>query len=268
MYRVRALWLSLLAVFAVGSVVSATASAALQGPWWKQEEGGKQIKLPQYKERQIKSKNEGAFILKGSVPGVGAVRIKCETVLNKGNIWNGVKQGADEATVEFLNCSFLEPTICAGTATVESVKVYTELMWKYRGETRELAEVGQQKIYDVFAPTEEPTGGKATFTKILGPAGTLCRGPNNVNAIGSVAKFTDQNKIVHIVQWGTAALVEPQNEDKQVGRLVWTDPNVTRLHHEEVPIEAKLEFATEPAELQGTVNVEENSGLPFGAFSF
>jgi hypothetical protein len=30
------------------------------------------------------------------------------------------------------------------------------LQWKYAGTQKELTEVGQQKIYDVFAPTGEP----------------------------------------------------------------------------------------------------------------
>ncbi len=263
MNRIRMLFLSLLAVFAVSSVISATASAELQGPWWKQVKKGVQIKLELNKEQAVKGVNEGSFTLKSKLLGLKAV-IKCETVLSEGNIWNGLHQGEDNAEVKFTKCVIIEP--CKEEAIVEPSKTFTELMWKYRGETKELNEVGAQKIYDVFAPTAEPKEGKALFTIIKIPAGS-CKGEFPVNAVGTPATFIDQNRVEHKIVWGTAALVEPQNEDAVAGHLNWIDPNVTKLHHQEKEIVAKLTLGPEPAELQGKVKVEENSAEPFGAFS-
>ena len=263
MNRIRLLFLSLLAVFAVGSVTAATASAELQGPWWKQVKGGKQIKLELNKEQPTKSINEGAFTLKSKLLSLKSV-IKCETAEDTGFIWNGLHQGEDESLVKFSKCVMVEP--CKEVVEVEPTKVFTELMWKYRGETKELKEVGQQKIYDVFAPSTEPKEGKALFTIIRVPAGT-CVGEFPVNAVGTPAIFIDQHGVEHKIVWGTAALVEPQNEDAVAVHLNWIDPNVTKLHHQEKAIEAKLALGPEPAELQGRIKLEENTAEPFGAFN-
>ena len=263
MPRLHTLGLSLLAVLAVGAITSVTASAELQGPWWKQVKGGKQIKLELNKEQPTKSINEGAFTLKSKLLSLKSV-IKCETAEDTGFIWNGLHQGEDESLVKFSKCVMVEP--CKEVVEVEPTKVFTELMWKYRGETKELKEPSQQKIYDVFAPTTEPKEGKALLTIIRIPAGT-CAGEFPINAIGTPASFIDQRGVEHKIVWATAALVEPQNEDAVAGHLNWIDPNVTKLHHEEKGTEAKLALGPEPIEFQGKIKVEENSGEPFGAFS-
>jgi len=50
MSRIKTFLLGLLTVLAVGSVVSATASAALEGPWWMKREQVKQVKINQNKK--------------------------------------------------------------------------------------------------------------------------------------------------------------------------------------------------------------------------
>lgn len=265
MYRIKVLLVSLLAVFAVSSVVAASASAALEGPWYKQVKG-KQIKLERNKEQPIKSENEGSFKLKGKLVG-SAVVIECATAKSTGNIWNGLLQGEDNATVEFGTCTIGKAIVCVGAPVeVTPSKVFSELQWKYAGNTNELKEVGQQKIYNVFAPTAEPVAGKATFTKvnILKANCETINGEFPVEAAGTLATFVDQNGTSHKIVWGTAAVASPQNTDVVTNRLTWASPNVTELHHQGTQTKAKLLFGGAAAELEGTLRVELNSGEEFG----
>jgi hypothetical protein len=276
MSRVKILVLSLLAVCAVSSVVVATASAALQGPWYRHPEAKgsqKQIKYPYNEEQPFVAENEGAFTLKGKILGTRVV-ISCAKAASSGNIWDGLQQGEDNAKVEFTECTISEAVLCKGAKVLVSpAEVYSELQWKYAGTQKELTEVGQQKIYDVFAPTKEPEQkegvARAVFTEIEIPE-KECKtlhGIFPVEAAGSLATFQDQHQVSHKIVWGTAAQVEPQNEDVVVGRLTWKIPNVTGLHHQESQTKAKLLFASEPAELEGTLKVALVSEEPFGAYN-
>ena len=278
MSRLRMIVVGLLAVLTVGAVVASAASGAVQGPWWMKLEAGKQVKIEPGKHLQIKSFNEGAFLLKSKV-SLMAVTIECRKVENKGFIWNGPHTGRDEAEVIFTNCFMVTP--CAGLPiTVAPTKTRTELMWKYQGVSKELEEAGgSQKIYDVFAPEEEPVefeAGKfrAKFTTITVPPeaeGIKCAvaAEYPVYARGTVYNnWEDQNGTKHKVIWGTAALVEPQNMDVKTGKLKWELPNVKKLHVEGVEEEAKLQLGNEPAELSGTVKVEATTGgIEFGAWN-
>jgi hypothetical protein len=276
MYKVRILFLSLLAVMAVSSVVSSSASAVLQGPWWMKSSGAKQVKIEPKEELQIKSINEGTFTLKSRALLMN-VTLECKTVENKGFIWNGPHQGRDEAEVKFSKCFMVAP--CATHPfTVSVAKVVTELMWKYAGVSKELTEAGgQQKVHDVFAPKEppeefEPGKFRQRFVTITIPAeaeGKKCviNGEFPVYAVGSRAIWEDQGQKPREVIWGTAAQVEPQNKDARVVRLKWKFPNVKKLHVEEVPEEAKLQLGVEPAELEGTIKLEDEFGVAeFGAW--
>jgi hypothetical protein len=275
MSRTKVMLLSLLAITVLGSVASTTASAVLQGPWWRHPEAlgsQKQVKWPMNEEHPIISENEGAFVLKGELL-LMKVTIECQKVENKGNIWNGAHQGEDQAEVAFSECSLTSPIKCANVE-VSKPKVYTELMWKYRGETKELTEAGgQQKIFDVFAPTEVPKKNEAgewrsKFVTITIPA--ACKpfgGEYNVEAAGTKTTFVDQFQEPHEIVWGTAAQVEPQNEDVRTAFLKWSLPNVTKLHHQETEIIAKLMFGNKPAELQGRIKIKLVSEEPFGAYN-
>jgi hypothetical protein len=279
MQRMKIMLLGLLAVMALSSVAASTASAALQGgPWWRHPEtkgSQKQVKWPMNEEKEIKSENEGSFILKGKLLGEKAI-LECRKVTNSGNIWNGAFQGEDEATVLFEECSIVEPKGCAGQAIIISpANVYTELQWKYGGNQNEIKEVGQQKIFDVFAPQEAPkqnekNEARAIYVTIKIP--TTCLGglTANVEAAGTTALFTDAHQTTHKIIWGTAAQVEPQNQDATTGFLTWKLPNPTEFHHQETQTKAKLIFAGTPAELEGKIKVERSGvGAPeeFGAYN-
>jgi hypothetical protein len=271
MYRMKVMLVSLLAVFAVSSVVVSTASAALTGPWWKHIENSKQVKFVENKEQPLKASNAGLgnFKLKSKTVLLGTVLIECQKATSTGFLWNGALQGEDESLVIFEECEAKGSLtgVCKGVI-VENSKVYSELMWKYRGEAKELTEAGgQQKIFDAFAPTEPPTEGKAKFTTITLPAGCTGAGNYIVTAVGTEATFVDQKPTSHQIVWGTAAQVEPQNEDVTKGFLTWNTPNVTKLHHQEKEIVAKLQFAGQPAELEGKLAVELNNSEVFGAFN-
>jgi hypothetical protein len=273
MPRLRILLLGLLAMLAMSAVSSATASATeLQGPWWRHPESSKQVKWPENEEHAITASNTGLgnfrLVSKGNAV-LGNVTIECKKVTSTGNIWNGLHQGEDNANALFEECESIG-TVSGKCPNVKvgEVKAYSELMWKYRGEAKELKEPGQQKIYDVFAPTTEPKGGKAPYTVITFPEGCVGHGTLfEVTATGSEATFIDQHQEPHPIVWGTAALVEPQNADVTKGFLHWIIPNVTKLHHQEKEVVAKLEFGGKPAELEGTLAVELTAGGMFGAYN-
>lgn len=279
MYRMKILLLSLLAVFAVGSMASATASAALQGPWWMKRVGGLQFKIEPKEELQIKSDNFNPTLAPFRIVTQNNKIIECEIVLNKGWLWNGEHQGADEEALEFRNCFAIEPE-CKKARVAKfgsQIKVRTELMWKYRGEKSELLEQGQQKIYDVFAPRETPKQYKlenrAPFFTIVVPAAETC--PEKVYTLWAEGKEAvwknQQNKEFNVV-WGTAALVEPQNQDTRFVTLNWIRPNVKQLHHQEKAVTAQLSLEDqneiqEGAEIEGKIYLEHEFGeIEFGAW--
>ena len=278
MPRMRMIFVSLLAALVASSIAVSAASGAVQGPWWLKLSGGKQVKIEPAGHLQVKSQNEGAFILKSKAILMN-VTIECRKVADKGFIWNGQHQGQDESAVKFTECFMTSP--CKNyPVTVGETKVVTELMWKYRGIPKELEEAGGgQKIYDVFAPSEGPVeefakgkfGVKFTIIEVAAEVeGVKCpvNGKFPVYAAGSKSKWEDQKGTLHEVIWGTAALVEPQNADAKIGHLKWQLPNVKLLHHQGVAQEAALFFGVEPAELEGTIKVEEELGLgtEFGAW--
>ncbi len=281
MSRLRMMFVSLLAVLAVGSIVASAASGAIQGPWWKKLEGGKQVKIEPKPHLQIKGVNEGAFLLKSKILST-PVNLECRSVKSTGSVWNGPNTGRDEAEVKWNECFIASTTsVCKGfPIEVEPNKVRTELMWKYQGNVSELNEAGgTQKIYDAFSPTTaieefEPGKFRALFTTVKVPKeveGIKCslNGEFPVYARGKrFSGWKDQEGTAHEVIWGTAALVEPQNEDKKIGTLKWVLPNVTKLHVEGVEEEAVLKLGLEPAELQGTIKVGAEDGLTeFGAWN-
>jgi hypothetical protein len=285
--KIRATLVGLVALLVVGSYAATAASAAVQGPWWMKLEGGKQVKIEPKPHLEIKSLNEGAFILKSTILAIPVI-LECRSVKNSGSIWNGPHTGRDEAEVKWGECFVATSTsVCKGfPIVVSTTNVRTELMWKYAGTKKELEEAGGgQKIYDVFAPKTAPeefkegekTGFRAPFTTIKIPKeveGLKCALANEAPGYTVYARgkkysgWEDQEGATHEVQWGTAALVEPQNEDMKAGTLKWVLPNVKKLHVEGVEEEAKLELGANAAELQGTIKVEATNGITeFGAWN-
>jgi hypothetical protein len=281
MFKIKVLLLGLLAVFAVSSMASTTASALLQGPWWLKQIEGKQVKIEQKEELQIKSSKIGTAPFKIVSPLGGGTEIKCEKVENKGWIWNGVKQGQDkeelkftECTDVYVNCPFVR------TATLGQAKVVSELMWKYRGIPGELTEQGTQEIYDVFAPRAKieefaPNRFRSAFLRVKVPAFETCPAEEfELVAEGSKRKWQDQNidpktgqhETIEVV-WGTAARVEPENKDQKVVTLNWLRPNVKVLHHQEVVNEALLQLGGAEAEIEGMLGLQDEfDKVEFGAW--
>jgi hypothetical protein len=272
MSRMKFLLASLLAMLAMGSVAADIASATeLQGPWWRHPELEKQVKYPQNKTRQIKGINSGGFEVR-----TFNVSIFCGEALVDGAIWNGAHQGQDQAKWQLLKCRFQRPVICAPLQVkIAQAKVYTELMWKYQGAPKELTEAGgQQKIYDVFAPTTQPNKlGLAPLTTIGVPPACFPTGQLNLWAAGSISQFQNAQQVSQPVVWATAAEVEPQNQDSQALLTKWVYPNVELLHHQEKPVEAELLLEVEPnvfevADIIGGLRIERQQGQEeFGAFN-
>jgi len=270
MSRIKILLSSLLALMVVGSVASATASAELNGPWWRHPMLGQQVKFPQNKTQQVKGINAGGFEIKTE-----NVAFFCGEALLEGVIWNGAHQGQDQAKLHLLKCRVTRPVPCEFTPVkISQAKVYTELMWKYHGQPTELHEAGgQQKIYDAFAPTAQPNQeGRAPFVTIAIPPGCFLPEQLTLWAKGSSAQYEDAQQGTHPIVWGTAAEVAPQNQDSPALLLKWADPNVEFLHHQEKPVKAELQLEDEvgvfeKANLQGGLRIERQQGQEeFGAF--
>jgi hypothetical protein len=286
MSRTKVLLVSLLAVFAVGSATSAVASAALQGPWWmKFPPGGKmQEKIEQKEELQIKSTRVGAFPFKIVSPGLQNTVISCTNVENKGWLWNGktADQGQNKETIKFSGCiDKFEGCKEERVAELSQAEVVSELMWKYRGEKKEFEEQGKQEIYNVLAPRapiEEFEKGKfrSKFLTVRVPAGGACPLEEfSLYAVGTKTTWEDQpiqEKGEHPkieVVWGTAARVEPENLDQKVVTLNWIQPNVKKLHHKEVEINATLQLGNAEAEIKGELGLQaEFDNVEFGAWDF
>jgi hypothetical protein len=235
---------------------------------WAHLVGGQSTLWPENETHEIKAENEGVFTLKGKISG-SAVVFKCESAKAKGNIWDGSFQGEDLAKIEFGNCTISKAITCIGAKIeITPAEVYSELQWKYAGNTNELKEVGQQKIYDVLAPTAVPVEGKQTLDKVTikKEACETINGEFPIEAVGTPATFVDQSGVGHKIIWGTAPLVEPQNTGETTNHLTWASPNITQLHHQGTQTKARLLFGGVQAELEGKLKVELNSAEAFGAF--
>jgi hypothetical protein len=255
--------LSLLAVTVVSATTAATASAELNGPWWKHRGKVPQEKLPT--EMHFGVRIESNEFLKIHFKVLGEpVTVECKVRAESNAIvWNGLHQGQDSAQLVFENCKIPGQT-CA--VTVASVKVFTELMWKYQKKLDELHTNKGQEIYDSFAPLQTPKNGRALFLTIKIPAGCHPVGEFQVEAAGTEQLIENQGPKQPVV-WGTAGRTEPENVCARPLILKWTIPNQTSLHHKETPIEARLLHGGEPVELEGQLRVELTNGEELGAFN-
>jgi hypothetical protein len=268
----KVLLLSLMAVFAVSSVASATASAAVpQGPWWLKVENGKQVKIEQNKVLQLKSNNVGPFFINSFNR-----KIECKSVLSKGWLWNGMKQGQGKEILVFRGCLLSKAGCPVREVTLSQAKVRTELMWKYEASLKEHEELNTQEISDAYAPEEPPSmiEGvlRAKFLTITAPESGSCPAETiPLYAQGTEAKWEDQDHKKFNVLWGTGANVTPRNKDGFVVTLEWQLFNVRLLFQKGEEIFPLLRFSDEPAvrvEIDAGLKLEERFGLTeFGAWA-
>jgi hypothetical protein len=248
--------LSVLATMALGAIASSTASAAVEGPWWKQRKEPKAEQkflkntLPA-EEDKITNKNEGNFELSTKFLG-STITTVCELVESKGTIWNGENQGEDEDEVTFTKCFLSGTKGCV--LTVTPVKAVSEQMYKYESNKKELEEVGTQKMFVVFGTKE---GASFTVLKFATTGCGLFTGQKaEIKPTGLKNEaWTNQKGEKFKVTWGTAAEVSRENECELKPKLKWVKANVKLLHHQGKEAKAELQFAGEPAELVGTIAI-------------
>jgi hypothetical protein len=280
MSRMKIVLPGLLALMVVGSVASATALAAPDGPWFRHPVGGVQVKWPMNEHKEIEGENQGSFTFTFKVLNL-PVTIKCATVATAGLVWNGAHQGHGESEVAFVNC--VTTQLCAGSeVNLSTIKILSELQFKYAGKQSELNEQppNQQKIFDVFAPKEapkqvelKPKGEKVARAVLLTFTFPAACGvgtePFPVEAAGTVATFENQRQEKQPVIWFAGAETWPQNQDAPEGTLQWKVPNTTEFHHQGVQTKAQLLFAGSPATLEGILHIKRAGvGAPeeFGVF--
>ncbi len=197
MHRVKLLLMGLIAVMAVGSVASATASAEA-GPFWHHrfsvsEEEGKKFN----QSEQEKYYGQGKTILSTIILGT-PVTLAGELQI-KGTLWNEANQGQLKMQAEFHN------VIWVGHCQVKVVvpeDYQGHLMWKWNGEAKQLentkAAQEEQHWDGIILPAKTTltgTGlsGKNSFATIT--FGPLCKGLENIHgeATGAAA-FTAETK--------------------------------------------------------------------------
>jgi hypothetical protein len=145
LFKVRLLVMGLLAVMALGMVAS-TAASARPGPFWWHRNAAKEgegVKLAENAIEQGKGESkETTFSTKvGGTPLTLAGQIKVKV-----DIWNVPQQGQIKIQVQFDEVHPTELPNCNVTVTVPH-DYYGHLMWKYRGNKKELEQgpVGGQE---------------------------------------------------------------------------------------------------------------------------
>jgi hypothetical protein len=157
--RLRVLLLSLLAVFAVSGIATATASA--KRTWWY---NNAQLAIGVQKEITAETKAGTEFTLEGTVLGSKTI-IKCKKITlthSNGTLANGLIEniagptGRDKEKVTFTEC-----TVNVAGCTVTAVKAPpgTE-----EGETALAEDSTKTKIYDVFKPNANKVFATITFS--------------------------------------------------------------------------------------------------------
>lgn len=273
MLRLKILLLISLTVWAMGSMVSAVASAAPEDPWWMKREQVKQVKINQTKRMQVKVGN----LLNERTPFkiiTAGKTVECQIVTGKGWVWNGERPGMGEGTLQFGECT-LRDSECLETraAILDQAKFHSSLMWKYHGEKKELEGPGQQKIYEVFAPGNHIEKYnqfflRAPFMSIkVASEGTCSALESQLYAEGSTVEWELQQGLRQESVWGMAAQVEPQDSDQRLITLSWQLPNVEIFHKGTLEDHTVLQLGGESAEIEGKVYMEEElGGTEFGAW--
>ena len=183
--RTRAIVLGFLTLLAVGSF-GATAALASPGPFWHHRaisgkgEGEKiEEKSPEYFQGA-----GGEQILKGTIAAT-PVEIVAKSVQAKGIIYNNSLQGQIKVLLKYHEVKLAKPALTGCEVKVGTNNEVTSeghLMWKYRGNAKELSqeepqEALGQKVDIVFTPIPLKEGAtelpKGTFTSIA-LSGTPC----------------------------------------------------------------------------------------------
>jgi hypothetical protein len=238
--RLRVSLLSLLAVFAVSALASASAYAVKSDEYvWKVNGATLGAGLTE------KAKTAGGpFILEGKIATV-AVEIECKKQgeVEEGNIKGG-NPGTDEATVTFTECKILNQALCK--VAVANTKVKTELV--------EIIKVLKE---DAVPPTEEAVDGHVG--ELFRPEGTKF---TTITITGCALNGTFE------VTGTVAAKLPGENTEKlkQVIEFRDSEPITEVENTADGKTKVGLKFGGEPAELVGNSEGGLATGLVFGPF--
>jgi hypothetical protein len=144
--RVRLTLAGLVALLALGSILSMSAFAG-PGPFWRQRqvgEGGNGVKIAEKSPEKFQAKSGLSRL--AAVVGTEPAKIECDEDRAGGIIYNNSLQGQGKITVTYSKCHTNLPFCKVNEPIV--FKANYHLMWKYRGIPKELegqkrAEAGQ-----------------------------------------------------------------------------------------------------------------------------
>jgi hypothetical protein len=145
-YKVRLVLGGLIALLAVSSIISVSASAG-PGPFWLQKKvndccsAGWKITAQSPEKFQGKS---GRSILKAKVNGVPFLEIICNKGRSGGIIYNNGLQGQMKISVSFTECVVVSLKGCTVAEPIQ-FNANGHLMWKWNGTTAQLNERPQEK---------------------------------------------------------------------------------------------------------------------------
>jgi hypothetical protein len=144
-YKLRLVLGGLIALLAVSSIISVSASAG-PGPFWLQKKvndnssAGWKIAAQSPEKFQGKS---GKAVLKSKILGI-AIEIICNKDRSGGIIYNNGLQGQMKISVSFTECTIVGLAKCKVNEPIQ-FNANGHLMWKWNGTTAQLNERPQEK---------------------------------------------------------------------------------------------------------------------------
>lgn len=241
MSRIRILLVSLVAVFTVGLLTSALASAA--NPAWKVQG----VKLGAQVKKQIKI-TAGVTNLTGKVATENS-KITCEKAVVEGAYieGNGTGAGQDGATtITFTGCTNIGPTSCTITEPIHTKQLKSHLV---------TYGAGQGKIGDLYEPSQ------GTEFASIGFHGTSC-----ASGIKEPMMFPVKGSVVaELKTRGQKQEQEPL--ESVIGEVVFPEELISKAKLEGQEIEPKLSIGANPsAKFVGKFEAQLVSGESFGVF--
>jgi len=143
LFKARLLVLGLLSMMVFGAFAST--AAAEPGPWWHHREVGNQLKgmkIEKQSPETFEGKGEGTELT--TKVGNEEIKLKCN-IKAKGSVWNEPAQGQGEVTPIYENCESNNIVGCKATVVAEGTPQTIHLIWKYKGNAKELENKPQQQ---------------------------------------------------------------------------------------------------------------------------
>jgi hypothetical protein len=253
-HSVERILLSLTALLVASAIVSASALAAVEAPYWRVS--GVRLGAGKSKEITVTNVAGKETVIHGEIKGK-KVEIRCKALNSKAGTIIGSNPKEDgKAEIRFnpRECrlfvnfgeGFTEQKGCK-VADIESTELVGRL-W-YEGEKEEAG----QKIAIVFEPKEAKSSLLATIT--------ITENKESKEPCEFANKYSLEGKV--------AALVSPENSEATKGKIIFPSPSIVHVWQPQTTetLTLSLKFGGSPATMQGEAETALVSKEEFGAFS-